>query len=78
MLVGAMDPLAVEGLGPDWLVGAVVVLVAIDAALVVTGGVLRFNLVRVEICELRPEVVAEGNKVVVHYRSRTNVTVVTF
>ena len=35
--------------------------------------VLRFNLVRVEIRELRPEVVAEGDEVLVHYRSRTNV-----
>ena len=35
--------------------------------------VLRFNLVRVEIRELRPEVVAESNEVLVHYRSRTNV-----
>ena len=34
--------------------------------------VLRFNLVRVEICELRPEVVAESDEVLVHYRSRTN------
>ena len=50
-----------------------VVLVAIDAALVVTGGVLRFNLVRVEICELRPEVVAKSEGVLVHYQSRTNV-----
>ena len=35
--------------------------------------VLRFNLVRVEIHELRPEVVAEDDGVLVHYRSRTNV-----
>ena len=35
--------------------------------------VLRFNLVRVEIRELRPEVVAESDEVLVHYRSRTNV-----
>ena len=34
---------------------------------------LWFNLVRVEICELRPKVVAEGEGVLVHYRSRTNV-----
>ena len=34
---------------------------------------LRFNLVRVEICELRPKVVAESDEVLVHYRSRTNV-----
>ena len=34
---------------------------------------LRFNLVRVEIRELRPEVVAEGDGVSVHYRGRTNV-----
>ena len=34
---------------------------------------LRFNLVRVEIRELRPEVVAESDEVLVHYRSRTNV-----
>ena len=33
---------------------------------------LRFNLVRVEIRELRPEVVAESDEVLVHYRSRTN------
>ena len=30
-----------------------------------------FNLVRVEICELRPEVVTEGDDVLVHYQSRT-------
>ena len=35
--------------------------------------VLRFNLVGVEIRELRPEVVAESNEVLVHYQSRTNV-----
>ena len=35
--------------------------------------VLRFNLVRVEIRELRPEVVAESDEVLVHYQSRTNV-----
>ena len=35
--------------------------------------VLRFNLVRVEIRELRPEVVAESDEVLVHYRSRTSV-----
>ena len=34
---------------------------------------LWFNLVGVEIRELRPEVVAESNEVLVHYRSRTNV-----
>ena len=34
--------------------------------------VLWFNLVRVEIHELRPEVVAEGEGVLVHYQSRTN------
>ena len=34
---------------------------------------LRFNLVRVEIRELRPEVVAKSDEVLVHYRSRTNV-----
>ena len=34
---------------------------------------LRFNLMRVEIRELRPEVVAEDEDVLVHYRSRTNV-----
>ena len=34
---------------------------------------LRFNLVKVEIRELRPEVIAEGDEVLVHYRSRTNV-----
>ena len=33
---------------------------------------LRFNLMRVEICELRPEVLAESDGVLVHYRSRTN------
>ena len=38
-----------------------------------TSKVLRFNLVRVEIRELRPEVLAEGDGVLVHYRSRTNV-----
>ena len=34
---------------------------------------LRFNLVRVEIRELRPKVLAESDEVLVHYRSRTNV-----
>ena len=34
---------------------------------------LRFNLVRVEIHELRPEVLAESDEVLVHYLSRTNV-----
>ena len=28
---------------------------------------------KVEICELRPEVVAESDEVLVHYQSRTNV-----
>ena len=31
----------------------------------------RFNLMRVEIHELRPEVVTEGNDVLVHYQGRT-------
>ena len=35
--------------------------------------VLRFNLMRVEIRELRPKVIAESDEVLVHYRSRTNV-----
>ena len=35
--------------------------------------VLRFNLMRVEIHGLRPEVVTEDCDVLVHYRSRTNV-----
>ena len=34
---------------------------------------LQFNLMRVEIRELRPEVVTEGEGVLVHYWSRTNV-----
>ena len=34
---------------------------------------LRFNLMRVEIRELRPKVVAESDELLVHYRSRTNV-----
>ena len=34
--------------------------------------VLWFNLVRVEIRELRPEVVAKDGGVLVHYQSRTN------
>ena len=38
-----------------------------------TVDLLRFNLMRVEIRELRPEVVAESDEVLVHYRSRTNV-----
>ena len=38
--------------------------------------VLQFNLVGVEIRELRPEVIAEGNEVLVHYRSRTKVMMV--
>ena len=37
------------------------------------GLLLWFNLMRVEIRELRPEVVAESNEVLVHYQSRTNV-----
>ena len=37
------------------------------------GLLLRFNLMRVEICELRPEVVAEDDEVLLHYLSRTNV-----
>ena len=39
---------------------------------------LQFNLVRVEIRELRPEVVTEDEGVLVHYLSRTNVTKVIF
>ena len=42
------------------------------------NGLLQFNLMRVEICELRPEVVTEGNEVLVHYQSRTNVMIVIF
>ena len=38
-----------------------------------TGILLQFNLMRVEICELRSEVVTEGDDVLVHYRSRVNV-----
>ena len=34
---------------------------------------LQFNLMRVEIRELRPEVVTEGNGVLVLYQSRTDV-----
>ena len=34
---------------------------------------LRFNLMGVEIHGLRPEVITEGNEVLVYYRSRTNV-----
>ena len=37
------------------------------------GLLLRFNLMRVEIHELRPEGVAESDEVLVHYQSRTNV-----
>ena len=37
------------------------------------SSLLRFNLVRVEICELKPEVVAKGDGVLVHYQGRTNV-----
>ena len=36
------------------------------------AGLLRFNSVGVEIRGLRPEVVAKGDEVSVHYRSRTN------
>ena len=36
------------------------------------SNVLWFNLMRVEIRELRPEVIAEDEGVLVHYRSRTN------
>ena len=36
------------------------------------GLFLWFNLMRVEIRELRPEVVTEGDGVLVHYQSRTN------
>ena len=41
-------------------------------------GVLQFNLMRVEIRELRPKVVTKDNEVLVHYWSRTNVTMVIF
>ena len=34
---------------------------------------LWFNLVRVEIRELRPKVIAENDEILVHYRSRTKV-----
>ena len=34
---------------------------------------LQFNLMRVEICELRPKVVTKDDGVLVHYQSRTNV-----
>ena len=37
------------------------------------GLLLRFDSVRVEIRELRPEVEAKGEDVLVHYRSRINV-----
>ena len=37
------------------------------------GLLLWFNLMRVEIRELRPEVVTEDGGVLVHYQSRTNV-----
>ena len=37
------------------------------------GLLLWFNLMRVEICELRTEVVTKANDVLVHYGSRTNV-----
>ena len=37
------------------------------------GLLLRFNLMRVEIHELRPKVIAKDDGVLVHYRSRTNV-----
>ena len=37
------------------------------------GLLLWFNLMRVEIHELRPEVVTEDDDVLVHYQSRTNV-----
>ena len=36
------------------------------------GLLLWFNLVRVEICELRPKGLAKGDEVLIHYRSRTN------
>ena len=38
-----------------------------------TCALLWFNLMRVEIRELRPEVVTEDDGVLVHYQSRTNV-----
>ena len=44
-----------------------------DSTVFASEELLRFNSVRVEIRELRPEVVAEGEGVLVHYRSRTNV-----
>ena len=37
------------------------------------GFLLWFNLMRVEIRELRPKAVTEDNGVLVHYQSRTNV-----
>ena len=42
------------------------------------GLLLQFNLVKVEIRKLRPEVVTEDDELLVHYQSRTNVTVVIF
>ena len=39
---------------------------------------LQFNLMRVEIRELRPEVVTEDDEVLVHYQSRINVTMTIF
>ena len=44
-----------------------------DSATHEGGLVLQFNLIRVEIHELRPKVVTEDKGVLVHYCSRTNV-----
>ena len=43
-----------------------------DTSLSSVAMVLQFNLMRVEICELRPKVVTKDDGVLVHYQSRTN------
>ena len=63
-------------IGPNW--GPWYERIQSTAHIINIWDVLRFNLVRVEIRELRPEVVAKSDEVLVHYRSRTNVTKVTF
>ena len=58
-------------LGDEWIPGDII-------QLMINCMVLQFNLMRVEIRELRPKVVTEGNKVLVHYQGRTSMTVVIF
>ena len=46
---------------------------SVSVNLILPLHLLWFNLIRVEICELRPEVVTKDDGVLVHYLGRTNV-----